>query len=175
MTTELNLFNSNDLRSLITNSDVGLLFCFGKSMISKIIQAKTRLDNYEIVPSHVAVVFNGYIYESTTEVVHVNNKTIPSGVRRWQLKDYSKAEKKKETEYYFFPTVIYTDELEKYVHYPYGKDTIVDFLLQDGSDGVSKGLICSQYANRVTKLLEKDCPCPAELFRHCRKLEELSK
>lgn len=170
---ELTLFNSVGLRSLINSQDVGLLFCFGKSMISKIIQAKTRIDNYEVVPSHVAVVFNGYIYESTTEVVHVNNKTIPSGVRRWQLKDYFKSEKKKETEYYFYPTVIYIDELERYVHYPYGKDTIVDFLLQDGSDGVSKGLICSQYANRVTKLMAKDCPSPAELFRYCRKLEDV--
>lgn len=170
--TDLTLFNSSDLSKLINNYDVGILFCFGKSMISKLIRAKTRVNAYEIVPSHVAIVFNGYIYESTTEVVHVNNKIIPSGVRRWQLKDYFKAERKKETEYYFYPTVIYTDELEKYVHYPYGRDTIVDFLLQDGSDGVSKGLICSQYANRVTKLMTKDCPSPAELFRYCRKMEE---
>lgn len=170
---ELELIKISELSKLINNSDVGILFCFGKSMISKIIQAKTRMNAYEVVPSHVAIVFCGYIYESTTEVVNVNNKTIPSGVRRWQLKDYFKAERKKETEYYFYPTVIYTDDLEKYVHYPYGKDTIVDFLLQDGSDGVSKGLICSQYANRVTKLMNKDCPSPAELFRHCRKLEDV--
>jgi hypothetical protein len=170
---ELVLINIKELKQLITNTDIGLLFCFGTSMISKLIQARTRRNNYEKVPSHVALVYKGYIYESTTEVVHVNNKTIPAGVRRWQLKDYFKAESKKETEYYFSPILIDSVELEKYVHYPYGKDTIIDFLLENGSDGVSKGLICSQYANKVTHLLDKECPCPAEMFRHCRKLEEL--
>lgn len=57
-------------------------------------------------------------------------------------------------------------QLEKYLFYPYGKDTIVDFLLKDGSDGDSKGLICSQYANICSEILEDEpCPSPAVLFR----------
>lgn len=161
----IELFTAKDLQDTIEGK-VGILFCFGKSFISKIIQAKTRIYSDEKVPSHVAVVYKKYIYESTTEVVKVNRKTVPAGVRRWQLHDYYKSEKRKETEYAFFEIEnINKDNLEFYVHYPYGKDTIIDYLLTDGSDGVSSGLICSQYANKVFKISPHEAPTPADLYR----------
>lgn len=163
------LFTAKDLKKELGIDNYGLLFCFGKSMISKMIQTKTRLNNYEKVPSHVAIVYGQYLFESTTEEVDVNGKHIPKGVRRWLLTDFIKAERKKETEYKFFRTPLSIYDLEYYVHYPYGVDTIIDYLLTDGSDGVSKGLICSQYANRVAKLLPEDAPTPADLYRYCKK------
>ena len=103
MTNEI-LFTPKDLKKELGTDSYGLLFCFGKSMISKMIQTKTRTNNYEKVPSHVAVVYGAYIFESTTEEVDVNGKHIPKGVRRWLLSDFIKAERKKETEYKFYKT-----------------------------------------------------------------------
>ncbi|MCM1324189.1 MAG: hypothetical protein NC218_08500 [Acetobacter sp.] len=160
------LFKADELRKHIYPNKSGLLFCFGTSFISKIIQAKTRQHSYEQVPSHVAVVFNNYIYESTTEIVKINKKTIPSGVRRWLITDYLKSEKKKDTSYFFYPFIISLDTAESFVHYPYGKDIILDYLLQDGSDGSKYGLICSQYANKVIgSPIKQEVVSPAELFR----------
>lgn len=162
----MELMNIKELKTLINKGDTGLLFCIGTSLISKIIQAKTRLYPDEIVPSHVAIIKDGiFLYESTSQQAKLGNKTIPSGVRRYLLKDFYRLEKGKSTLYSFYPCEIDEKELEKYIHYPYGKDTIVDFLLRDGSDGVSKGLICSQYGNKVSHLMDMDCPSPAVLFR----------
>lgn len=163
-------YNLQKLRTELKSTSQGVLFCFGSSFISKIIQLKTRLNSKEIVPSHVALIYNGFIYESTSQDQKLGNKTIPSGVRRWLLKDFYKVEKDKETKYMYAPCDIYQSVMEKYIHYPYGIDTIVDFVLKDGSDGVSRGLICSQYANKVTELLpDDDCPSPAEMFRGAKR------
>ncbi len=160
------LFKANELRRNIYPNKYGLLFCFGTSFISKLIQAKTRQHPYEQVPSHVAVIFGNYIYESTTEVVKVNKKTIPSGVRRWLITDFIKNEKKKDTAYFFYPVILQLETAESFVHYPYGKDIILDYLLQDGSDGSKYGLICSQYANKVAgEPINQEVVSPAELFR----------
>lgn len=160
------IFKVDKLKKNIYPDKYGLLFCFGNSFISKLIQAKTRNNLAEKVPSHVAVIFGNYIYESTTEVVKVNKKIIPSGVRRWLITDYIKNEKTKETEYFFYPTTLALNTAEHYVHYPYGKDIILDYLLQDGSDGSKYGLICSQYANKVAGMpIDKEVVSPAELFR----------
>ena len=155
------------LKASILKSDTGLLFCFGTSFISRVIQAKTKLYDEEQVPSHVAMIVNGqFLYESTSAPERLGNKRIPSGVRRYLLKDFYRLEKGKETKYYFYPCDLLSSQLEKYLFYPYGKDTIVDFLLRDGSDGDSKGLICSQYANMCSNILEDElCPTPADLFR----------
>lgn len=158
-------YDLKKLKSELKNTSKGILFCFGDSFISKIIQLKTRLNSKEVVPSHVALIYDGFIYESTSQDQKIGNKTIPSGVRRWLLKDFYKVERGKETKYIFAPYDLYISVMEKYIHYPYGIDTIVDFVLRDGSDGVSKGLICSQYANKVTELLDMDCPNPAEMYR----------
>lgn len=143
----------------------GYIFCFGTSFISQLIMAKTRKNKNEKVPSHVALIKDKYIYESTTEKPEVGKKRIPSGVRRWQLRDYIKYEKGKETRYAICKANINIKEAEYYVHYPYGRDTILDYVLADGSDGVSYGLICSQYANLCTKEIDAPCVTPAELFR----------
>lgn len=161
-----------DLQEYLEQVPTGLLFCFGTSMISKIIQAKTRKTDTEQVPSHVAMISYNHIYESTTDVVHIDHKKIKSGVRRWLLKDFLKAEYKKQTRYAVLTTSYLDDELaDHYIHLPYGKDIILDFLLKDGSEGDSNGLICSQYANIVTQLLpKKKCPNPAELYREAIRL-----
>ena len=160
------LLTIKELKQLITKHDTGLLFCFGTSLISRIIQAKTKLNNKEVVPSHVAIIYQGkFLYESTSQAQEYKNKTIPAGVRRYLLTDFYNIEKDKGTKYYFFPCDIYEHELEYYVHYPYGKDLILDFLLTNGSDGVSDGLICSQYANKCSELMEMKCPSPAVLYR----------
>ena len=39
------LLTIKELKQLITKNDTGLLFCFGTSLISRIIQAKTKLNN----------------------------------------------------------------------------------------------------------------------------------
>lgn len=153
-------------------SPIGILFCFGDSFISKVIQLKTRLNKNEIVPSHVAIIFNDILYESTSAPERVGNKRIPSGVRRYLLKDFYKIEKDKNTKYFFYDKEISQKELDKYVHLPYGKDTIVDFLIKEESTGDSKGLICSQYANNVTHLLDESCPTPADLYRKVLELIE---
>lgn len=150
----------------------GILFCFGDSFISKIIQLKTRLTKDEIVPSHVAMIFNENLYESTSAPERVGNKRIPSGVRRYLLKDFFKIEKGKNTRYYFYDIALSEKLLDKYVYLPYGKDTIVDFLVKEASTGDSKGLICSQYANIVTRLLKESCPTPADLYRKVIELIE---
>ena len=152
----------------------GLIFCFGTSFVSKLIQLKTRKYKSEKVPSHVAMYYKGFIYESTTEKVEVNNKRIPAGVRRWLCTDYLKSEAEKETSYVLFDTKLNTLALEKFVHYPYGKDTILDYLLKDGSDGESSGLICSQYANYCAKRIPAPCVTPAELYRAAKKAERQS-
>lgn len=150
----------------------GLIFCIGTSFISRLIQVKTRENSKEIVPSHIAMVKGKFLYESTSAEEKVGYKTIPAGVRRYLLDDFFKAEKTKNTTYYFFPTLLDDDELEKYIHLPYGKDIILDYLLKDGSDGSSKGLICSQYANKVAKMISKECVNPAELMREAIRMEE---
>lgn len=151
----------------------GVLFCFGTSFISKLIQAKTRKTATEIVPSHVALICDGHIYESTTGVEKVGHKTIKAGVRRWTLEDFIKAEHQKQTEYAFLHIKnIDRDVADSYIHLPYGKDTILDFLLKDGSDGDSHGLICSQYANIVTQMVNKKCPNPAEMYRKAQELNQ---
>lgn len=167
-------FKADELKRY-TYGEVGLLFCIGKSMVSQIIQAKTRKYKKEIVPSHVAIINGEFIYESTTEVVNVEgtSKTIHSGVRRWLLSDFIKAEQKKETEYAFFPCYVNMKKLEQYVHYPYGKDTIVEFLFKDEAQGDSRGLICSQYANICTNFIDAPCPSPAELFRKIKEIRGL--
>lgn len=169
----MDLLNINELKSLINKNDTGILFCIGNSFISKCIQAKTRIKENEIVPSHVALIIDGqFLYESTSNEATLGNKTIPAGVRRYLLKDFYKLEKDKGTQYVFYPCEVNRTILEQYIHYPYGKDIIVDFLLKDGSNGVSKGLICSQYGNKVTKLMDMDCPSPADMFRYVKDLED---
>lgn len=150
----------------------GILFCFGDSFISKVIQLKTRKSRNEIVPSHVAMIYDNVLYESTSAPEQVGNKRIPSGVRRYLLKDFYKLEQYKNTKYLFFDCDLSLKLLDKYIHLPYGKDTIVDFLVKDASTGDSKGLICSQYTNAVTKLLDKQCPTPADLYRKVLELIE---
>lgn len=164
------LLNLDMLKALICKGDTGLLFCFGSSFISRVIQAKTKEYDEELVPSHVAMIVDGqFLYESTSTPERLGYKRIPSGVRRYLLKDFFKLEKNKNTEYYFCPCDLLSSQLEKYLFYPYGKDTIVDFLLKDGSDGDSKGLICSQYANICSEILvDEPCPSPAVLFRKIR-------
>lgn len=167
---KVDLVSLDILKASILKSDTGLLFCFGTSFISRVIQAKTKLYDEEQVPSHVAMIVNGrFLYESTSAPERLGNKRIPAGVRRYLLKDFYKLEKGKETEYYFYPCDLLSSQLEKYLFYPYGKDIIVDFLLRDGSDGDSKGLICSQYANICSEILADElCPTPADLFRAIR-------
>ena len=167
------LLSLNTLKALICKGDTGLLFCFGSSFISRVIQAKTKEYDEELVPSHVAMIVDGqFLYESTSAPERLGNKRIPSGVRRYLLKDFFKLEKNKNTKYYFYPCDLLNSQLEKYLFYPYGKDTIVDFLLKDGSDGDSKGLICSQYANICSEILKDEpCPSPAVLFREIRSKE----
>lgn len=147
------------------NNFEGLLFCFGTSFISKLIQAKTRLFVSEDVPSHVAMIKNDFIFESTTEEVKVHGKSINGGVRRWLIDDFYAAEKKKKTRYVLFPLKLDEATLEAHVHKPYGKDAIVDYLLKDKSKGSKNGLICSQYANLCCSLICEPCCTPAELFR----------
>lgn len=164
------LLSLDMLKALICKVDTGLLFCFGSSFISRVIQAKTKKYDEELVPSHVAMIVDGqFLYESTSAPERLGNKRIPAGVRRYLFKDFLRLERTKNTEYYFYPCNLYSTELEKYLFYPYGKDTIVDFLLRDGSEGDSKGLICSQYANICSEILEDEpCPTPADLFRAIR-------
>lgn len=167
--------NSNELKIFLnkqTNGFEGLVFCFGTSFISRLIQMKTRKYKTEKVPSHVAMVYKGYVYESTTDSVRINNKRIPQGVRRWQLEDYLKSEAEKDTSYEIYSTELDEQLLEHYVHYPYGKDTILDYLLKDGSDGESYGLICSQYANYCCKEINAPCVTPAELYRAAKKISK---
>lgn len=168
----MEIFSLNEIKALIQN-DTGILFCFGTSFISRIIAAKTRLVETEIVPTHVALIVNGkFLYESTSQPEKLGNKTIPAGVRRYLLKDFYKLETKKNTTYAFYPCSVNNDKLEKYIHYPYGKDLILDLLLTDGSDGESKGLICSQYANVVTGLMDSPCPTPATMYRFVNSMED---
>lgn len=170
----MQLYNITELKQIVKKRKSYLLFCFGTSLVSQIIAAKTRKNSSEIVPTHVALIIEGcYLYESTSQPVHIKDKTIPAGVRRYMLDDFYNIEAKHNTMYDLFPIEsINYDELEYNVHKPYGKDTIVDFVLRDGSDGVSKGLICSQYANKVAELLTKSCPNPAELYRKVEKIRK---
>lgn len=146
---------------------MGFLFCFGTSFISRLIQVKTRNNDKEIVPSHVAIIYNDMIYESTSSTEKINNKKIPAGVRRWRIKDFFKVEREKETQYAFYSYYFDRDKLEDKVHLPYGKDTIVEYFIKDNAVGDSKGLICSQYANEVSKpkVIDASCVTPAELYR----------
>ena len=173
MWTELSeIMNLKELEEYLNECHSGILFCFGTSMISRIIQAKTKEYDKEIVPSHVALIYSDNIYESTTDVVHVGYKTIKAGVRRWLISDFIKAEHKKQTDYAVLNIAYFDrDKADSYIHLPYGKDTILDFLLKDGSDGDSHGLICSQYANLVTNLIpNKKCPSPADLYRKAKEV-----
>ena len=166
------MLNIKELEEWLNNCHSGLIFCFGTSLISRIIQAKTRLTDDELVPSHVAMFCGEHIYESTTDIAKVGYKTIGQGVRRWLIKDFIKSEHKKQTSYIVYEIPYFdTQKADSYVHLPYGKDTILEFLLKDGSDGDSHGLICSQYANLVTEILpRKKCPNPAELYRRIIKI-----
>lgn len=166
MLKEKDLLTLEELKRELKKQSNGLIFCFGSSFISRVIQAKTRINKDEAVPSHVAMLVNNkFLYESTSQPEHIGNKTIPSGVRRYLLDDFFKSERKKLTKYYFYPLDILYSEAEKYIHLPYGKDIILDFLLKDGSDGDSKGLICSQYANLCTQVVDEPCPSPVVLLR----------
>lgn len=166
MLKEKDLLTLEELKKGLKQYKQGLIFCFGSSFISRVIQSKTRLYKDEAVPSHVAMIIDGkFLYESTNQSEQVGNKTIPAGVRRYLLEDFFKSEKKKLTKYYFYPIDLLTSEAEKYIHLPYGKDIILDFLLKDGSDGDSKGLICSQYANLCSQVTDEPCPSPAVLLR----------
>lgn len=165
------------IKNIIGNSS-GLLFCEGNSFNSKLIRAKTRELIDERVPSHVAIIYRGFIYESTTREVDIGYKTIPGGVRRWLLKDYYKSEANKNTLYGFFRVddrLFNKDVMEDNIHRPYGIDIILDIALKNGSDGSSRGLICSQYANLVLSILDKTVPTPAELMRACDKLAQEGK
>lgn len=152
----------------------GLLFCFGTSLISKLIMAKTRLNCNEIVPSHVAMVIHDkgndlkYIYESTTMPDDVGKKTIRGGVRRYLLSDFFKIEVSKGTTYVYVPHEINVQTAEAHIHRPYGIDSIGDFLIKNESDGDSNGLICSQYANMCTGITKQLCPSPADMYRKLR-------
>lgn len=145
----------------------GIVFCFGTSLVSRIIQAKTRIEEGEIVPSHVLLVWGNQVLESTTDVQTINHKRIPSGVRMWRLKDWIECEKKRLTKYFYYPYKnIDNDLMTDLLHLPYGRDTIVDFIIKDKSEGDrTHGLICSQYVNKVTKLSKQKCPSPADLYR----------
>lgn len=161
----MNAINLQTLKSELNKKSEGLLFCFGTSVTSQLIRLRTQETEGELVPSHVAMIYNGYVYESTTADVKVGSKRIPGGVRRWMLKDFFKAEKTKDTTYIYIPYALNLKELERYIFYPYGVDTIVDYFFTNKSNGKSKGLICSQYANRVIKLFPFDCCTPAQMFR----------
>ncbi len=166
MLKEKDLLTLEELKKELKKHSQGLIFCFGSSFVSRVIQSKTRLVPEEAVPSHVAMMIdNKFLYESTSQPEQVGNKTIPAGVRRYLIDDFIKSEKKKLTKYYFYPVSISKSEAEKYIHLPYGKDIILDFLLKDGSDGDSKGLICSQYANLCAKIVNEPCPSPAQVLR----------
>lgn len=167
-------YDLSKLKEILQSKKVrrGILFCFGDSFISKVIQLKTRKTREEVVPSHVAMIYDNMLYESTSASDKVGVKRIPSGVRRYLLKDFYKLESGKFTKYLFFDCELPLKLLDKYVHLPYGKDTIVDFLIKDESVGDSKGLICSQYANIVTRLLKQPCPTPADLYRKVVELIE---
>lgn len=166
---EYKLMNIYELEDLIEDNEgksSGVLFCFGTSFISRLIMAKTRLSKNEIVPSHVSLIYGNFIYESTTGEERVGHKYIRHGVRRWLLADFIKAEKSKLTKYIYLPAILNILKAEQCVHLPYGKDIILDFLLKDGSDGESNGLICSQYANLcLVNPHNKVCPSPADLLR----------
>lgn len=170
----MNVYTIQTLKKALDKIDPldreGLLFCIGTSFISKVIDVKTREEDDDIVPTHVAMIKGSFLYESTSASEKINNKKIPAGVRRYLLTDFYKLEKKKGTEYVFIPTPLWVTELEKHIHRPYGKDIILDYLLKDGSNGDSKGLICSQYANLVTRLIDKDCVSPVELYRIAKEL-----
>jgi len=176
----MELLNIYDLEKLFKGKNVkysgfGLLFCFGTSVVSKIIMARTQHYNYELVPSHVAIIYGGFVFESTTDEVHIGNKFIKSGVRMWLLKDFIQAEKNKLTKYFFYKmdrNKFDRDTMLDCLHLPYGKITIIDFLLKDSSEGThTNGLICSQYANKCTKLSKQRCPSPADLYRIVKDLE----
>lgn len=78
---KVDLVSLDILKASILKSDTGLLFCFGTSFISRVIQAKTKLYDEEQVPSHVAMIVNGqFLYESTSAPEKLGNKRIPSGV-----------------------------------------------------------------------------------------------
>lgn len=165
----MNLVDFKDYLYLLKasgNDTDGLIFCFGTSLISRLIQARTKLNSSEVVPSHIALKIGEFLYESTSQPEKVGKKTIPAGVRRYYLSDFFLAESSKQTEYAFLPCKVHKYVAEDYIHYPYGKDIILDYVLRDGSDGSKTGLICSQYGNRVTRLIpEKDVVTPAELYR----------
>lgn len=170
----LNTLVRRAYKDLPTNS-YAILFCFGDSLVSKLIMAKTRIEVGEIVPSHTAILVRGndgimLVYESTTFGQKVYGKRIPSGVRRYLFSDFKSIEKDKSTKYYLATdktttTIDNSYELERWIGYPYGIDSIIDFALKDDSDGESNGLICSQYTNKVFKLMRDECPSPAELWR----------
>lgn len=151
----------------------GTIFCFGTSLISRIIQAKTRIEDDEVVPSHVLIVWGNAVLESTTDTCIIDHKRIPSGVRYWRLEDWIKTEKNRLTKYYFYPTTkIDIDTATNLLYLPYGRDTIVDFLIKDKSEGDrTHGLICSQYVNKCTKLSKQKCPSPADLYRIIKDIE----
>ena len=79
MTTKtiLLLADEKALRAELKRRDINvpkILFCFGNSFISHLIQAKTQVNRKERVPSHVAMIYGSYVYESTTDEAKVNKK-----------------------------------------------------------------------------------------------------
>ena len=79
MTTKtiLLLANEKALRAELKKRDINvpkILFCFGNSFISRLIQAKTQVNRKERVPSHVAMIYGSYVYESTTDVAKVTKR-----------------------------------------------------------------------------------------------------
>lgn len=171
----MNIYDLEDFTEEMSINDKGILYCFGTSLVSRLIQAKTRRTPNELVPSHVALYSRDLIYESTTSEVDINNKHIRSGVRRWLTDDFIEAEKDRLTKYIYLSNPWAGASADLFVHLPYGKDTIVDFLLKDGSDGDSKGLICSQFANMCIRYPhQKQCPTPADLFRQELKRHKIS-
>lgn len=176
----MKLFNLQELKEFVRENPYEPLICFaiGASLISRIIAAKTREYNSEIVPSHVLMIFptNLYgcaadcevmVYESTSQDDKFGKKIVHGGVRRWQFEDWAKCERGKETLYAIAPlSFINLRQLEGNLHRPYGMDSIVQFLVKDASKGSKKGLICSEYANLVTRLIpDNPCPSPADLYR----------
>ena len=111
------LLSLNTLKALICKGDTGLLFCFGSSFISRVIQAKTKEYDEELVPSHVAMIVDGqFLYESTSAPERLGNKRIPAGVRRYLLKDFLRLERTKNTEYYFYDTVAKNNNKSPTIH-----------------------------------------------------------
>lgn len=179
----ITLFNLDEFKKQVRENPNQSYICFaiGTSLISRIIAAKTREDDKEVVPSHAFMVIpckhsltstdmRTMVYESTSQDDKIGKKIIHGGVRRWLFEDWAKCERGKETLYATAPIFkVDVGQLEGNLHRPYGIDSIVQFLVKDASKGSKKGLICSEYANLVTHIIPNNpCPSPADLFREVK-------